>query len=82
MQRLPVSEAFGPYGPRVGRRLDVDQLVGTAEIAERLGVAQPETVHSWRRRHESFPVPVATLSIGLVWYWPEVERWAKATGRL
>jgi hypothetical protein len=24
---------------------------------------------------------VATLSAGLVWAWPDVEKWAKATGR-
>jgi hypothetical protein len=28
-----------------------------------------------------FPKPVADLAMGLVWYWPEIERWAKATGR-
>jgi hypothetical protein len=66
----------------MGRRLDVDQLVGTAEIAERLGLAHPETVHDWRRRHPEFPAPVARLRIGYIWYWPEVERWAVATGRL
>lgn len=66
----------------MGRRLDVDHLVGTAEIAKRLGAKHPELVHDWRRRYDAFPQPVARLKIGLVWYWPEVERWAKATGRL
>jgi hypothetical protein len=33
------------------------------------------------RRHEDFPAPVATLSAGLVWAWPDVAAWAKATGR-
>ena len=60
----------------------MDQLVGTAEIAERLGAKNPELVHDWRRRYDQFPQPVARLRIGLVWYWPEVERWARATGRL
>ena len=27
------------------------------------------------------PEPVATLSSGLVWAWPDVAAWAKATGR-
>jgi hypothetical protein len=66
----------------VGRRLDVDKLVGSAEIAQRLGVKNPEQVHQWRTRHPDFPQPVTRLRIGLIWYWPEVERWAKATGRL
>lgn len=60
----------------------MDQLVGAKEIADRLKVARPQVVYEWRRRHAEFPMPVATLSIGSVWAWPDVERWAKATGRL
>jgi hypothetical protein len=60
----------------------VDQLVGTAEIAQRLGVRRPQVVHDWRRRYEDFPAPVARLSQVWVWYWPDVERWARKTGRL
>jgi len=60
----------------------VTQLVGAAEIAERLGLKRPHLVHDWRRRHEDFPIPVAELSMGLVWAWPDVEAWARRTGRL
>lgn len=60
----------------------MDQLVGTAEIAQRLHVAHPETVHAWRRRYEDFPSPVVQLRIGMVWAWPDVRDWAKRTGRL
>jgi hypothetical protein len=66
----------------VGRKVDVDDLVGAAEIADRLGVAYVETVHSWRRRHADFPEPVAKLRQALIWSWPDVEAWARATGRL
>jgi predicted DNA-binding transcriptional regulator AlpA len=65
----------------VGRKLDVDQLVGAAEIAERLGVARPQVVHSWRRRHADFPKPVAELQQALIWYWPDVADWATKSGR-
>ena len=65
-----------------GRRLDVEQLVGVSEIARRLGVGRTQAVHMWRKRHADFPQPVAVLDMGLVFYWPDVERWAKATGRL
>ena len=64
------------------RRVPVDQLVGAAEIAERLNLAGPDTVHVWRRRHEDFPAPVAALRQALVWAWPDVEKWARRTGRL
>ncbi len=60
----------------------MDDLVGSTEIAERLGVAHPQLVHDWRRRHPDFPQPVASLRQALIWSWPDVERWARRTGRL
>ena len=60
----------------------MDELVGAAEIAERLGVGKSTVVHDWRRRYPKFPEPVAELSAGLVWAWPDVEKWAKSTGRV
>lgn len=60
----------------------MDSLVGAAEIAQRLGVGKATVVHDWRRRHPDFPQPVATLTMGLVWSWPDVEKWARKTGRL
>lgn len=59
----------------------VEHLVGAAEIGDRLGAA-PRTVHAWRQRYPDFPAPVAELSAGIVWAWPDVERWARRTGRL
>lgn len=64
------------------RKVDPAELVGASEIADRLGLAQPQTVHAWRRRHADFPAPVAELQQALIWYWPDVEQWALATGRL
>ena len=65
----------------MGRKLDADDLVGAAEIAERLGLAQVQTVHTWRRRHPDFPEPVARLKQALIWSWPDVDTWARTTGR-
>lgn len=62
--------------------MPVDQLVGAAEIAERLGSTRPQMVHTWRRRYPDFPQPVAVLKQAMVWAWPDVEEWAKRTGRL
>lgn len=58
------------------------QLVGAAEIADRLGISHPQTVHLWRRRYPDFPQPVAQLRQALVWAWPDVKRWARRTGRI
>jgi hypothetical protein len=43
---------------------------------------QEELIHDWRRRYPDFPKPVARLAIGYVWAWPDVEHWARKTGRL
>ena len=66
----------------MGRRVAIEDLVGAHEIAQRLGVARPQVVHEWRKRHADFPKPVADLTAALIWDWREVEAWARATGRL
>ena len=66
----------------MGRKVDVSNLVGAAEIAERLDVSLPQVVHSWHTRYADFPEPIAKLRQAFVWNWPEVERWANRTGRL
>jgi hypothetical protein len=53
-----------------------------AQIAERMGVGHQQAIHTWRRRYPDFPAPVARLRQALIWNWPDVERWARATGRL
>jgi predicted DNA-binding transcriptional regulator AlpA len=65
----------------VGKKIDVDDLVGAHEIAHRLGVARPQVIHEWRRRHADFPEPIAALKTALIWDWREISLWAKSTGR-
>lgn len=64
------------------RKVAPEDLVGAHEIAQRLGVARPQVVHEWRRRHADFPEPVAKLKTALIWDWRAVEAWARETGRL
>jgi predicted DNA-binding transcriptional regulator AlpA len=66
----------------MGRKVDADNLVGAAEIAERLGAKRVQRVHEWMTRDPSFPRPVAKLKAAHVWNWPDVERWAKKNDRL
>ncbi len=66
----------------MGQKVDVNDLVGAFEIAQRLGVARSQVVHEWRRRHRDFPAPVATLKTALIWDWREVEHWARESRRL
>ena len=63
----------------VGRKLDVDQLVGAQEIADLLGITR-QRVHQLRLS-PGFPEPVVRMAMGLAWYWPDVEAWARKTGR-
>jgi len=65
----------------MSKKIDPKNLVGAHEIAERLGLAFPNMVHTWRRRHRSFPEPVAQLKAGLIWDWLEVSQWVKQEGR-
>ena len=70
----------------MGRRVDVDNLLGAQEIADLLGVDR-SAVHKWRERHPDFPAPVARLGgvskrqAFLVWNRPDIEAWARKTGR-
>lgn len=57
-------------------------LVGAAEIAERLGVPRSSSIHVWIARYPDFPAPVVKLKGTHIWHWPDVEAWARATGRL
>jgi hypothetical protein len=70
-----------------GRKVDVSDLVGSGEITQRLGARHRSQIHGWRQSDESFPEPVAVLGASsgrstYVWYWPDVEQWARRTGRL
>ncbi len=68
----------------MGRALeDSDQLVGSAAIAERLGFKSSTLVHWWRTHDETFPDPLVRLTGNvMIWYWPDVAAWAKASTRL
>jgi hypothetical protein len=64
------------------RVVRVGDLVGAAEIAVRLNLKHTQSVSVLKRRHASFPKPVMQLAKAFVWAWPDVEEWAKDTGRL
>ena len=55
-------------------------LVGTAEIADMLGVSR-QRVHQLVTRPD-FPEPTAVLAAGMIWERSAVEDWARSTGRL
>src|SRR5260370_38275553 len=68
------------YSPAMARRYAADDLVGVAEIAERLDVGT-SVVHDWRYQHSDFAQPVARRRMGLIWAWTAVRAWPIQTGR-
>jgi hypothetical protein len=68
--------------PMAERRLPASDLVGTQEIADRLGLSHRETVNTLRRRHADFPAPFGRIGAVRIWSWTDVEAWARRTGRL
>ena len=64
------------------RMVALRDLVDTQTIADRLGVSAPQVVSGWRRRHADFPTPIAQIGGAMIWAWPDIETWARATGRL
>ena len=68
----------------VNPRLNSEDLVDSAIVAEILGLSHRESVTTYLRRYADMPRPVVELGRGRVRLWlrPEIEAWAKRTGRL
>lgn len=64
----------------MGRKVDVEDLVGATEIVERLNLKTRHAVRSWRLRCPDFPPPVAKLATGPIWAFSDIVKWAEATG--
>lgn len=54
--------------------------VGADDIAQRLGVKR-QTVAMWGYRH-LLPEPRWQVSGRPCWNWPDIEAWARASGRI
>ncbi len=67
---------------RVTRQVSVEDLVDIGMIADRLGLAHRQTANNLSRRYPDFPQPLGTWSRVRLWAWPDVEKWARETGRL
>jgi len=64
--------------------VDLDDLIDATGVAGLLGLARRSAVTVYRSRYPDFPQPVRTSEGGrcLLWLRPDVEAWARATGRL
>lgn len=65
-----------------GRQVYVEDLVDASTIADRLGLSHRETVSNFVVRYPEFPKALGMWGRTRLWNWPDVEQWAKSTGRL
>ena len=63
-----------------GSRRLKQELMGTSEVAEFLGVTN-QRVDQLARRPD-FPNPIAVLAAGRIWNHADIEAWARRTGRI
>jgi hypothetical protein len=63
----------------VSPRVNTEDLIGAAEVADILGLAHHNSVTTYLRRYDDFPKPVVDLSRSRVRLWlrQDIERWAK-----
>ena len=63
----------------MGRRVDVDDLIDTQEVARILCLAHRNTVSEYLTLYDDMPRPVVDLGRGRsrLWLRREVERWRK-----
>jgi prophage regulatory protein len=67
------------YSAHMTATMPTVELVGPAELGLALGVSRTRLAQITAR--PDFPAPVAELTMGKVWDFADVRRWAKATGR-
>jgi predicted DNA-binding transcriptional regulator AlpA len=62
----------------MGEQVDLDDIIGTAEVARLLGFSRPGSVNVYRLRHPDFPQPRKVLSDRcLVWLRQDIEEWMR-----
>lgn len=69
---------------KVTPRVNTKDLIDARGVAEILGLSQPNSVSTYQRRYKDMPRPVVNLGRGraLLWLRPDIEAWARRTGRL
>lgn len=63
----------------MGRMVDIDDLIDSAEVAAILGLSHSTSVRIYRQRYDDFPPPLRRLGSGrcLIWLRPDIEAWAE-----
>jgi len=64
----------------MGRKIDVDELVDPAQVAEILGLTNPNGVSVYQSRYEDFPEPVVSRGRCRLWVEAEIRAWVSGRG--
>ncbi|MFT3854783.1 MAG: hypothetical protein QM733_18905 [Ilumatobacteraceae bacterium] len=59
-------------------KVELNDLLNAAEVAEALGLAQRQAIATYRARYADFPAPVIKKGTCVLWLRADVERWAAA----
>jgi predicted DNA-binding transcriptional regulator AlpA len=61
----------------MGRRVDLDDLLEAAQVAELLGLSKATAVSVYQRRYDDFPEPVLASASGRCQFWlrQDLEGW-------
>lgn len=67
----------------MGRRIDIDDLIDAAEVADLLGLTHRNTVSVYQKRYPDMPRPVLDFGGGRckLWLRSEVVQWVGSSGR-
>lgn len=76
LSTLPIEVEFANYLPCMGRKVDVDQLVDAPQVAEMLGLSNPNGVSVYQRRYADFPAPAVSRGRCRLWLVGEISSWA------
>lgn len=62
----------------MGRKVDIDDLLDAAQVADLLGLSSPNAVSVYHRRYKDFPAPVLAPPSGRCQFWhrADIEHWA------
>lgn len=68
----------------MGPRVDTDDLIDAAGVAELLGLAHRNTVSVYQGRYKEMPRPVVDLGSGRtkLWLRSQIQEWAEARRRM
>ena len=67
---------------RMGRSVDVEDLIDARDVAELLGLSHPNSVFGYLKRYPDMPRPVVDRgpNRARLWVRGDVEAWAKQRG--